>query len=148
MRKTVFLLIFLIIIKAAWGEEISQNKKPFKAALLSVIVPGGGQFYNESYWKFGGVSLLESGLIGLTVYHHQQSQKSYDAYKISQSADDYADYLNFYDKRQSDLFWLGTTVFLSALDAFVDAHLYNFDAEKKKIHLRFGKNAFILSYKF
>ena len=141
MRKTIFLLIFLIIIKTAWSEEISQNKKAFKAAALSVLIPGGGQFYNESYWKFGGICFLETSLIGLTVYHHQQSQKFYDDYVVSQNSDDYENYLNFYDKRQSDLFWLGTTVFLSALDAFVDA-------QKKKIHLRFGENAFILSYKF
>jgi len=146
MRSLRIIFVFLLLSTSVFAAE--NSKKPLKAAALSVLIPGGGQFYNESYWKFGGICFLETSLIGLTVYHHQQSQKFYDDYAVSQNPDDYKNYLKYYDKRQSDLFWLGTTVFLSALDAFVDAHLYDFKEKKKKIHLKFERKALILSYGF
>jgi hypothetical protein len=52
------------------------------------------------------------------------------------------------DKFNNDLWWIGITAGLSILDAYVDAHLYNFESEKEKIHLHFSENEIVLQYNF
>ena len=149
MRKLMISVFLIILFVHAFGEEVElKTKKPFKAAALSLCIPGGGQFYNGAYLKSTGVLMLESGMIGLAVYHHFKAEDYYDKYRISESENDYNDYLNYYYKRQSDLWWLGTVVFLSTIDAFVDAHLFNFEEKKNKIHLKFEDNVISLSYHF
>ena len=149
MRKLLISIFLIMLFIYTFGEEVELKvKKPFKAAALSLFIPGGGQFYNGAYLKSTGVLVLETGMIGLVAYHHIKAEDSYDKYKISGNEDDYNDYLNYYYKRQSDLWWLGTVVFLSTIDAFVDAHLFNFEENKNKIHLRFEDNVISLSYHF
>ena len=143
-------MIFLItLFCCTFAEEIEvKKKKPFKAAALSLFIPGGGQLYNSAYLKSIGVMVLETSMIGLAVYHHFKAEDYYDKYRISENENDYNDYLDYYYKRQSDLWWLGAVVFLSTIDAFVDAHLFNFEEKKNKIHLKFENNMISLSYKF
>ena len=149
MRKLLISFFLILLSIHAFGEEVEvKAKKPFKAAALSLFIPGGGQLYNGAYLKSTGVIVLESGMIGLAAYHHFKAEDSYDKYRISGSEDDYNDYLNYYYKRQSDLWWLGAVVFLSTIDAFVDAHLFDFEEKKNKIHLKFEDNIVSLSYHF
>jgi len=118
-----------------------------KAAALSLF-PGGGQIYNESYLKSGIVIGLEAGLVGLAIYHNGKYQDSKKKYGISGDPLDYSDYVYYYEQRQSDYFWIGTVVFLSIIDAYVDAHLHDFASKKKKVDLKFEKNALLISYNF
>ncbi len=149
MRKLLISIFLIMLFIHAFGEEVELKvKKPFKAAVLSLFIPGGGQFYNGAYLKSTGVLALEGGMIGLAAYHHFKAEDYYDKYRISGSEDDYNDYLDYYYKRQSDLWWLGAVVFLSTIDAFVDAHLFNFEEKKHKIHLKFEDNVISLSYHF
>ena len=149
MRKILFTTALILIISFLPAEEEEiKVKKPFKAVMLSLFVPGGGQFYNESYVKSGVVFALEATLLGFTAYHHFKSEDYYDKYKISGSEEDYNDYLDYYYKRESDLWWLGAVVFLSMMDAYVDAYLFNFKEKKNKIHLKFEDNMISLSYSF
>ena len=55
---------------------------------------------------------------------------------------------NYQDKFNNDLWWIGITAGLSVIDAYVDAHLYNFESEKQKILLHFSENGVVLQYKF
>ena len=143
MRKLLISIFLILLSIHAFGEEVEiKTKKPFKAAALSLIIPGGGQLYNGAYLKSTGVLVLESSMIGLAAYHHFKAEDSYDQYKISGNEDDYNDYLDYYYKRQSDLWWLGVVVF------FVYAHLLNFEEKKNKIHLKFEDNIVSLSYHF
>jgi uncharacterized protein DUF5683 len=146
MKKHFFLLLILILLGSIYAEE--NGKKPMKAAALSLFVPGGGQFYNEAYLKFGIVSVLEGGLIGLTLYHHFKAEDYYDKFEATADERYYSKYTDYYYKQQNDLWWLGVTVFLSTVDAYVDAHLYNFESEKRKIHLKFDGEMISLVYKF
>ena len=98
--------------------------------------------------KFGFVCALESGLIGLASYHHWKSEDSYKKFEQTDNADYYYDYIDNYNKRQSEIFWIGTVVFLSMIDAFVDAHLFDFDEKKEKIRLKFEENKLLLSVGF
>ena len=53
-----------------------------------------------------------------------------------------------YDKRQNDFWWLGSILFLSVVDAFVDAHLYNFEEKKDEVHLIFDNEKIGVSLNF
>jgi hypothetical protein len=56
--------------------------------------------------------------------------------------------VDYYNKRQSDFWWAGIVIFLSTIDAYVDAHLYDYEDTKQKIRLKFDENMLSLEYKF
>jgi len=146
MKKTTLMILILILTLTCFAQEI--KKKPLKAAALSFIIPGGGQFYNESYLKFGLVCALEGSLIGLTIYHHFKGEDYYDKYKMTENEQDYNKYIDYYYKKQNDLWWLGVTIFLSTVDAYVDAHLFNFEEKKRDIHFKFDGKSIGFIYNF
>ena len=148
MRKILLIIFLTLILISLSAEEKVIKKQPFKAAVLSCFIPGGGQFYNGKYIKSGFILALEGSFIGLAAYHHLEAEKYYDKYKVSLSETDYNEYVKYYERRQSDFFWIGTVIFLSAIDAYVDAHLFDFEEKKNKIHLKFEDNIIGLSYNF
>jgi hypothetical protein len=91
---------------------------------------------------------MEGSFIGLATFHHLEAEKYYDKYKVSLSETDYNEYVKYYERRQSDFFWVGTIIFLSAIDSYIDAHLFDFEEKKNKIHLKFEDNTVGLSYNF
>ncbi len=119
--------------------------------LLSAIVPGGGQVYNESYLKAGGVILIEGYFIGSLLYNNYKVNYHYDKAKISFD-DEYLHHRKLYNRhyrrRQNDYWWLGSIIFLSAVDAFVDASLFNFEQEKDRIGIMFEKNSIGININF
>ena len=145
----IFLIIFLVLILSSLSaEEVALKKYPLKAVALSCLIPGGGQFYNGKFIKSGFVVAVEGSFIGLAAYHHLEAEKYYDKYEVSKLETDYNEYVKYYERRQSDFFWIGTIIFLSAIDAYVDAHLFDFEEKKNKIHLKFEDNTIGLSYNF
>ncbi len=125
------------------GKYLFEMKNGYKALMLSAVIPGGGQFYNKSYFK---------GFIfaGLFVHH---LEKAYENNKELQKIDKDEQeslYEHFYEKRQSYIGWVVGLTLYSMLDAFVDARLYNYYLMKKKIRLEFlpKKQTVTLSYDF
>jgi hypothetical protein len=122
------------------GSSNSSAKIPSTAALYSAILPGLGQTYNRKYWKIP----LVYGAIGVGVYAAIWNQQNYDvfleAYRIRMSGgiDDYFNILKDekqliswmdYYRNQRDmsiLITIGLYAF-NILDAYVDAHLSNFN---------------------
>ena len=147
MKKTLILITIIFFACSAFAEEKIANKA-LKAAGLSLIIPGGGQLYNGKYTKSAVVFALESTLIGLSAYNISQSNKWFNNYETSNLETDYEQYIKYYDNQQNYLFWLGSLIFVSAIDAFVDAHLKDYEKMKKNIHLKFEDNAMLLSVKF
>lgn len=115
--------------------------EPGRAALYSLIIPGGGQFYNRSYLK---IPLVIAGE-GYAIYNLTQALSTYnrlngchtalanneiepticdgetsvsDAFQRSQSA-----------RSNKETAWLmvGGAHLLNVLDAFIHRHLINFD---------------------
>jgi hypothetical protein len=128
-------------------------KNPTKAAFLSAFIPGAGQFYNERYLKGAFVIGTQATLVGMTVYYDQKMKeyRSKTRNNTEMGGDYFHDrmmYYDYYDSRQSFIFWVGATIFLSAIDAFVDAHLMNFKEMKNEIHLKFEDEKLILSVRF
>ena len=156
MRKKVLCFIFISFLfsNILSGEtkdsrqEILTERNATKAMLYSLLIPGGGQFYNKKYLKSAVEFTAESILIGFTLYYHTKMNNAFDKYEQTFNQEDYHNYSNLYEKRQSMLWWLSAIKFLSVIDSFVDAKLYNFNEKKKKIELKFEGNNISLSYRF
>ncbi|MCX6167946.1 MAG: DUF5683 domain-containing protein [Ignavibacteriales bacterium] len=113
-----------------------MKKSPWGAVLRSAVLPGFGQFYNESYWKIPVVW----GVLGALGYQWSVNNNSYVLNK-----DKYAESFNtkaggnityyrmsqFYrDQRDLVAVFIGLTYFLNLVDAYIDAHLFDFDVSK------------------
>ena len=111
-----------------------QHKSPWLAVGLSAIAPGAGQIYNTNYWK----APLIWGLSGYWIYEWIKLNKKYkdsgDQYSQSILIDPpagnarYLSNRDFYkDERDKFAWFLGGLYLLNLVDAYVGAHLYDFD---------------------
>jgi len=145
----LFVLLFTLTLCELHGLENKQN--PLRAMLYSTLVPGGGQIYNHAYIKAAVVIGLQAYLVSSAINDNDKAQH-YNALMdgTNNSIDQYyrQQRNNYRNDLKSDYWWIGTTMFLSVADAFVDAHLYNFKAEKEKVHLKFGDKKLQLEYRF
>jgi len=145
ITNTIRLMFFVIVINSGlFGQEdttavqdsISQSevfvmqKSPWGAVVRSAIVPGWGQIYNESYWK----APIVWGVMGWFVYAWVDNNNNYIDYKnlYLQSGNSLdLEYRNFYrDQRDEFAIYFALTYFLTLVDAYVDAHLYDFSVGK------------------
>ncbi|MFA6468033.1 MAG: DUF5683 domain-containing protein [Bacteroidota bacterium] len=104
------------------------------AMVSSMVLPGVGQIYNESYWKAPVV--WGFGYYFYSVYRNQD-----DKYKVSRFQYDTSitvanpngdaqlrSLRDFYKNQRNEFGWyLAITYVLNVLDAYVDAALYNFE---------------------
>lgn len=113
-----------------------MKKSPWGAVLRSAVLPGFGQFYNESYWKIP----IVWGTLGYLGYLWNNNNNSYARYRdlysqsLLESKNGIATYLNareFYkDQRDLVAVYIGLTYLLNLIDAYVDAHLFDFDVSR------------------
>lgn len=116
----------LIIKDEETDTTFIMQKSPWGAVLRSAVIPGWGQFYNESYWKIPVVW----GFAGWFVYNwidtNDEYVKNSDVY-ISTGEDIYLRRRDFYrDQRDNFAIYLALTYLLNLVDAYVDAHLFDF----------------------
>lgn len=141
ITKILFLLIFVTLsVYSQTEQDTTSNvqtndslfvmqKSPWGAVLRSAIVPGFGQFYNESYWKIPVVW----GFIGYFAYVWIDNNDSYNRYNDLYVQSDftnsrYRELRDFFrDQRDEFAIYIGLTYFLQLVDAYVDAHLFDFD---------------------
>lgn len=103
-----------------------MQKSPWGAVLRSAVIPGWGQFYNESYWKIPVVW----GFAGWFFYNWINTNDNYlknqDIY-LQTNEDIYRRRRDFYrDQRDNFAIYLALTYLLNLVDAYVDAHLFDF----------------------
>lgn len=141
------------IVQKADTSLFVMQKSPWGAVGRSALLPGWGQIYNESYWKvpiflgaFGGF------LYGWSFYNDQywkyaglyqdsitESNPNGDS-GLRQDRDFYR------DERDTFMIYLVLTYFLNLVDAYVDAHLFDFDVSEnfqinsKQLNMRFYFN--------
>lgn len=126
------------VVKSSLADttKFTMKKSAWGSVLRSAIIPGFGQFYNQSYWKVP----LFWGLLGYLGYQWNSNNKSYKTYKDlfngSITAENKEGNDSYYGQRekfrdQRDMFavFIGLTYFLNLIDAYVDAHLFDFDVE-------------------
>ena len=107
-----------------------MQKSPWGSVARSAIIPGWGQIYNESYWK----APVVWGVMGWFVYSWINNNNKYIDYKNLYSQTNqslYLDYRDFYrDQRDEFAIYLVLTYFLNLVDAYVDAHLFDFSVDE------------------
>jgi len=134
------------------GVKFMMKKSPLKAVLLSAVLPGAGQFYNESYWKLPIVALA-GGYFGYEIVNQTNKFVDYkEQYIASQTAGNpngdpqLLTTRNFYrDQRDRFIFYFGIFYVINLVDAYVDAHLYDFDVSDK---VRFNVTPGKVNFKF
>ncbi|WP_232834905.1 DUF5683 domain-containing protein [Pleomorphovibrio marinus] len=123
-------------------ERIPGYKDPNKALLFSLLVPGGGQVYNEKVWK---VPLIYGGIL-TSIYFLEFNNRRYkrfiDALDIIRdpssppeanpfpnlNQDGIIRNVNFWRRNRDTMYLVFAGIYaLGIVDAFVDAHLSGFD---------------------
>jgi len=151
LSMRIFINIFLILITSVSinfaqadtiknvNSQIDTNKfimkkSPLGAVIRSAILPGLGQFYNESYWKIP----IIWGALGYLSYNWINQNNEFKNYRdlytqsISSSNPEgnlrFRNLREFYrDQRDLTAVFIGLTYLLNIIDAYVDAHLFDFD---------------------
>ena len=111
-----------------------MQKSPWGAVLRSAILPGFGQYYNESYWKIPVVWGSIYYFASIWVKNDNKYVDYKNLYNESgQSKDVYKTNRDFY-RDQRDLFaiYIGLAYVLNLVDAYVDAHLFYFDVSENQ----------------
>jgi hypothetical protein len=114
-----------------------KHKSTTTAMLFSAVLPGAGQFYNESYWKIPVIL----GLGGYWGYEWVQMNNELKTYKSKYSESlvkfppsgsyQYKNLRDFYRSERDKFAWyLGILYVLNIVDAYVDASLFEFSVDE------------------
>lgn len=110
-----------------------MTKSPWGAIARSAVIPGWGQLYNQSYWKIP----IVWGVIGWFTYNWIQNNNDYKNYRDLYLADPTISnkrLREFYrDNRDLFAIYLGLTYVANLIDAYVDAHLFDFDVSEDPV---------------
>lgn len=115
-----------------------MSKSPTGAVLRSIACPGWGQLYNESYVKsglfFGGAVTC----VSIIAWNQSQFVTATNDYNATSDTDPLKSVnfrrKEFYrDQRDVAGLWLLGVYALSAIDAYVGAHIYDFDVSDKGV---------------
>jgi hypothetical protein len=126
--------------KPVTEKKFRMKKKVWLAVLLSAGLPGAGQFYNQSYWK---IPIID-GFVGYFLYEYIREDKNFrnyrDQYAASQTPqfpegdDNLKTLREFYRSQRNNFTWYFLIVyFINLVDAYVDAHLFDFDVKDNKL---------------
>lgn len=119
------------------NESSVMSKSPVGAALRSIVLPGWGQYYVEKYWKIP----IFLGAAGTCAYIIIDNNKSFNdkvkQIKSAAAANPEDPYIDLYkrqrevyrDNRDRAAFIIAGVYILSAIDAYVDAHLFDFNVD-------------------
>lgn len=142
--------VFIFIIVSSWGLETYCQQdsifrqflpNPKKSAVIGLSIPGGGQIYNRKYWKAPIALGAYVGMIYVIDFNQDIYRRLSVAYQSSlkNETHEFSNLPGFntrtlrslrdaYDKR-TQMSYVGAIFvhFLVALEAFVDAHLQDFD---------------------
>ena len=119
--------------KQVVGNADSTIKKlpsPSSAMLRSLVLPGWGQAYNGRWFKATVIAGAEVGLIANAIVQNRLANNA-------SSDNDKAFYIN---NRNLSYWWLSGVILYSIIDAYVDAHLFDFD-ENPELSVQMYKNA-------
>lgn len=112
-----------------------MSKSPTTAVLMSVALPGLGQYYTESYWKiplFAGGALVSTWFVVDNHAMYRDADAAYLAAVNSNASSVTVQRLlrqreAYRDNRDVAVLALAATYVVAAIDAYVGAHLFDFD---------------------
>jgi len=133
-----------------------KTQNPTAALFKSMLVPGLGQIGNKRYIKAGFAIALESVFIGAIVHWAGKTNDARERFEnepdtsimrasLFRTYSDYKNQRNFYS------WMLGTTIFISMFDAYVDAHLLQFPRFREEKGFSFdlgpsGRDCFAVTF--
>lgn len=110
------------------------SKEPMGAVWRSLVMPGWGQLYVESYWKAPIFFAGAAGLYTAIFWNNSQYQKEADYlttlptthkdYSVTKLRREY-----FRDNRDQSAFYLLVVYIFAAVDAYTGAHLFDFTVD-------------------
>jgi hypothetical protein len=115
--------------------------KPGKAALLSLVIPSGGQVYNKKWWKVP-LALGIDGVTGYLIYYNSKQYKEFDGiykdllngiednkYGLTTSNASVALNQRNVARQNREYSWVAFIIghIVTVFDAYVDRHLMTFD---------------------
>jgi len=114
---------------------------PMKAGIMSLVIPGAGQVYNGRWWKVPIVYAAMGGVVYAITWNTEQYNRFQTAYQLKlddqpheftgtsfDNTQALRSIRDTYDKnRQLSYVGLVFVYLLNGIEAFVDAHLQNFD---------------------
>jgi hypothetical protein len=115
---------------------VHPRKSPGLAMLFSAVIPGAGQFYNQSYWKVPVVLGLGLYFASTWLDQNRRTQDYRQKYAASLlpnspdalSSDTYLRERDFYKQQRDTFAWYFVILYiLNVADAYVDASLFDFD---------------------
>lgn len=132
-----------------------MKKNPWVAVGLSAVVPGAGQFYNGSYWKIP-IILVAGGYLGYEAIRNNNRYNEYrDLFEQSQVGNPNGNPIikeqrdEFRDKRDEFIIYFALFYVINLVDAYVDAHLYDFDvSEDLKVQMLKGSKLIEINFNF
>lgn len=134
-------------------------KSPGTALLLSAILPGAGQIYNQSYWKAPIIFGLGVYFVAEWLHNNRLTNDWRARYteSLSTSPGGNSSYLavrEFYkDQRDSFAWYFFILYIVNLADAYVDASLFDFDVgsslsiKMRPMELPSGPGAFALNWR-
>ncbi len=109
--------------------ETGRSKSPSLAMLRSAVLPGWGQFYTGHPWRGSLILAAEGTLLAFAWSENRKADRNWETYdRTGEPA-----YFDIYEKhfhRANNLLSWAIVVFLyNVADAYVSAHLYDFDSK-------------------
>jgi hypothetical protein len=115
------------------------TQSPTEALFRSLFIPGWGQMGNKKYIKATVIMSLEAVLIGTVIHYYKKKSDAWEAFETETDEAGRVDFFNtFLDARDQHgrfSWYLGTLIFLSMFDAYVDAHLASFPKYDKRLSI-------------
>jgi hypothetical protein len=114
-------------------DTLRPPHSPLLAMGLSALLPGGGQFYNKSYWKIPVVLGLGGYFVYEFIDNHRQYKEYRDQYQAGLAALPSGDrrilaLREFYKDQRDSFGWYFLILYAANIaDAYVDASLFGFD---------------------
>ena len=100
---------------------------PTQALAASAAYPGLGQLLNGAESKAAVLGGAEAFLIARLVLEDRRTRHSLRLYNETGEGRYFDDYSEHFDRRQTLVWWVVVAALFGLADAYVDAHLDNFD---------------------
>jgi len=152
LRDIYMLLALVLLLSVAVPCQGRNKPQPTRAMLYSAFLPGGGQIYNRAWVKAGLVLGVQGWLIGRAIHNDDKKDRFHDLAASAEQVGDQVYYkameTEYRNRFNNDIWWIGITAALSMVDAYVDAHLNDFEEQEEKLRLRFSDAGISLQYRF
>lgn len=133
-HNQIIICLFLLLTLPAWSyatppserlsaepaDSVAWMPNPTGAAVRSLILPGWGQAYVQQPFKAAIYGGLEFGFILSTYRQHRLFKEALDDNRENDA--------EAYKENRNKISWyIAGVIIISMMDAYVDAHLFDFD---------------------